>query len=779
VNGVLLRPLPYDNADRLVMVSRDLASGEHTATMQAADGVELAAETDAIEAVVTFTETVVGPMNDIDTPLHVKQARVSANLFDVLGVRPHIGRTFVPEDDIPLPTDADGNLLPDPPPYASVISYGLWQRAYGGDPGALGRAFRLWGRPHVIVGVLPRDFRLLTPAEANIGTDIEVFNAHRVDYASRAREPGDDFWRMIGLLAVDATIDDARAEATVLSAKLRQRDPYARDIGLQLRLEPLHTSVTGPARGTLVVFMGAVVFVLLIACANVANLLLVRGSGRNSEIAVRTAIGAGRGRIVRLLITEAGVLATAGGALGVALAAAVIQAMKALSPAALPRVADIRLDSEVLLFTLAVAILATLVSALLPALSAARPAHASTLGVRGGAVPTRRSQRALVVGEVALSMVLLVGAGLMILTFTELQTMSLGFEPEQVITVTATQGNTSRTLEESLELERALVTEVGALPGVEAAGVVFPVPMNGVYERSAEFARAGTEEDPSAWRRAYFRTVSPEYFDTVGLALRRGRGISPVDTDIDVKTVVIDERLAARHFRGADPVGEHIRVRGMRGEAELYEIVGIVEYSPQWDHRDEQPTMYFHRVQYLSAEISIMARVAGDPALAAAMILDTVHATAPELPADLAPLSWFVDEALVPARFVLVLMTAFSAMALLLAAIGLYAVLAYTVRQQTKEIGIRMALGAQDGALVRSVVRQGTAMAVVGAGLGLVTWSIVGRLLESQLYGVGAMDPLALAATATVLIAVAALASYVPARRAARVDPAEALRSEW
>jgi putative ABC transport system permease protein len=366
----------------------------------------------------------------------------------------------------------------------------------------------------------------------------------------------------------------------------------------------------------------------------------------------------------------------------------------------------------------------------------------------------------------------------MILTFVELQSMSLGFEPDRVITVTATQGNSGRTIESSLELERTLVANVAALPGVEAAGVVFPVPMNGVYDRSAEFAHAGMEEDPAAWSRAYFRTVSPTYFDSVGLTVRAGRGITRADADPEARTVVIDERLAAQHFRGANPIGERIRVRGMRPDADLYEIVGVVEYAPQWDHRDRQPTMYFHRVQYMSAEISVMARVAGDPAAAARMVLDTVRTTAPELPADLAPLSRFVDEALSPTRFVLVLLTAFAGMALLLATVGLYAVLAYGVRRQTREIGIRMALGAEDGALVRRVVGDGTLMAAVGAGLGLIAWSTVGRLLESQLYGVGTMDPRALAATAVVLIAVAALASWVPARRAARVDPAQALRAD-
>ena len=452
--------------------------------------------------------------------------------------------------------------------------------------------------------------------------------------------------------------------------------------------------------------------------------------------------------------------------------------MRSLEPGRLPRAGDIGLDASVLAFTVVVALLATVASGLLPALNASRPAKARTLSVRGGGGPGRRSQHALVVGEVALSMVLLVGAGLMILTFGKLQSMSLGFEPERVITVTATQGNSDRTIESSLELERELIANVAALPGVQAAGVIFPVPMNGVYDRSAEFAQEGMEEDPTAWSRAYFRTISPTYFDSVGLTLRGGRGITRADADIEVRTVVIDERLAAQHFRDRNPIGERITVRGMRSESHPYEIVGVVEYAPQWDHRDEQPTMYFHRVQYLSAEISVMARVAGDPAAAAQMVLRAVRTTAPDLPADLAPLSWFVDEALSPTRFVLVLLTAFSAMALLLAAVGLYAVLAYTVRQQTREIGIRMALGAQDRNLVRTVVGQGTLMAAVGAGIGLVAWAAVGRLLESQLYGVGSMDPRALAVTALVLIGVAALASWVPARRAARVDPAVALRAE-
>ncbi len=777
VNGVLLEPLPYEHAERLLMVSRQAqASGDQTPMAFAADGWEFVEYSSSVDSMVAFSETTVGPMVGADIPRHVKLARVSDNIFDVFGVAPHVGRTFVPEDGTPIPPGPDGQPIPNPPPFSAVISHGLWQRAFGGDIGVLNNVVDIWGTNHLIVGVLPPGFRLELPAEMNVGEDIDVFGVWRTDYPAASREPGADFWRLIGRLAPGARTADAQSEATAFSARLREAHPHHAELGFEMRLDPLHAKVTGPASGTLGVFIGAVGFVLLIACANVANLLLVRGTARRTEIAVRSAMGAGRRRIVRQLVTEAALQALAGAGLGVLLASTTVIAIKSLAPAALPRVEEIRLDGQALAFTLAVAMLATVVSALLPALAAARPG-ASGLNVRGAGGRARTSQRALVVAEVALSMMLLVGAGLMVRTFAELQQMQLGYEPEQVITVTATQGG-SRTLESSLALEDSLVDAVAALPGIEAAGVVFPVPMNGVYDRSAEFARDGSQEDATAWSRAYFRTISPTYFDSVGLSLLRGRGIERHDADLDIDVVVIDERLAARYFAGRNPIGERIQVRGMRPQSDLYEVVGVVEYSPQWDHRDEQPTMYFHRIQYLSAEISVMAKVAGDPTAAAQSVLEAVRTTAPQLPADLAPLAWFVSEALTPTRFVLVLLTAFSALAVILAAVGLYAVLAYTVRQQTQEIGIRMALGAGTTTLVGSVVSQGVRMAVLGVLLGLGSWTVIGGFLESQLYGVTAYDPLALAATAAVLIAVAAAASYVPARRASRVDPVAALSSE-
>jgi putative ABC transport system permease protein len=352
--------------------------------------------------------------------------------------------------------------------------------------------------------------------------------------------------------------------------------------------------------------------------------------------------------------------------------------------------------------------------------------------------------------------------------------MPLGFEPDQVLTVTATQS--SRPREERQAYEAELMRAATAVPGVRSAGIVFPLPMNGLYDRSAEYAMDGREADPTAWTTAYFRTISPTYFETMGLELKRGRPFTEADEVYEVPTVVLDERLAEREFSGRDPIGQPLWVRGMEGDTLRAEIVGVVEYAPQGDHRDARPTMYFPRVFYQSHEVSLVAKIDGDPAAVEGQLAEAIRGVDREFPADLVPMSDFVRDRLARSRFLLTLMQIFGALALGLSAVGLYSVLSYSVRQRTRELGLRLALGAQGPALTGSVLLTGVRLAAIGIGVGLVGALALGQGLRSQLFRVSASDPWALILASVLVLVVAMLASLLPATRAARIDPAVALQ---
>jgi putative ABC transport system permease protein len=769
VHGVLLKGLPYVAADELVMVTTRAGGTSLPRYLSGPDFVELGASARTLSDVAGFLEPTVGPMTGVDRPEHVLTTPVTWNVFHLLGVEPALGRSFNAEDAVPVPPTTD-----PVPPVSAVISHAFWQRSFGGDPTVVGRVVDIWGGATEIVGVLPKDFRATVPPELNVPPSGDVWPAIRWDMTGWSREGR--WLRTIARLAPGASLRRSQQEVDAFAERLRVVHPHHAAEATELRVTSLEAAVAARMSGTLWVLMGAVALVLLIACANVANLLLARGASRAGEMAVRSSLGAGSGRLVRQLLTESAVMAALGGVGGFVLAHAGVTLLQAIRPPELHRLAAVGVDGTVLVFSLIVAVAATLLSGLLPAWHGARAGAGAHLRTRGDLGGARRSRAALVVGEVSLSVVLLVGAGLLVRTFGELQRMPLGFEPERVLTVTATQPSRPRAERQTYEAD--LLRAAQSVPGVVSAGIVFPLPMNGVYERSAEYVLDGRQADPAAWTTAYFRTVSPTYFATMGLEMKRGRGFTEADENYDVPVVILDEHLAQREFSGRDPVGQPLWVRGMEGDTLRAEIVGVVEYAPQWDHRDTRPTMYFPRIFYQSHEVSVVAKMAEGAWAAGARLSDAIRSVDPAFPADLVPMEAYVHDRLARSRFLLILMQTFGGLALALSAIGLYSVLSYSVRQRTREIGLRLALGAERPAVTGDVVWTGVRLAAGGIGLGLLGALAMGHALRAQLFRVHAADPWTLAAATVLVIAVAVAASVIPAVRAAGVDPVVALREE-
>ena len=770
VHGVLIRPLPFEQPDELVMVTSRVGGSELPRFLSGPDFADLSDRSRTLGATAGFLETTIGPMTEVDRPEHVVTTPVTWNLFELLGVEVTLGRGFTVEDAAPVPPDSTAPELPT----SALISHDFWVRSFGADPDVIGSMVHIWGGSTEIVGVLPEGFRLVVPPELNIPPDGDIWRAIRSDFSTWSREGR---WiRTVGRLDRRASLDEAQRELEDFSSSLRATYRHHEAEGTTLRVASLTAAATEPMKGALLLLLTAVGLVLLIACANVANLLLARGAVRANEMAVRASLGAGRARLVRQLLTESAVISFLGVVGGIGLAWVGVELLHAIRPDDLHRLDTVRVDLPVLVFSILLALSSTVLAGLLPALQVSRAGMSDHFRVRGATTVGSRSRDILVVAEVAISVVLLVGAGLLIRSFSELQSMPLGFEPEQVLTVTATQSSRPRAERQAYEAD--LIRAARSVPGVRSAGIAFPLPMNGVYDRSAEYAMDGREMEPGAWTTAYFRTVSPSYFETMGLQLLRGRQFEEVDENHDVPIVILDERLADREFQGRDPVGSALWVRGMEGDTLRARIVGVVEYAPQWDHRDARPTMYFPRVFYQSHEVSVVAKVEGDPAEVSARLSAAIRGVDSTFPSDLVPMESFVRDRLARSRFLLILMQLFGLLALGLTAVGLYGVLSYSVRRRRRELGVRAALGARTASITGGVIRTGLGLAAVGVAIGLVGALALGRALRAQLFRVGVSDPTTLVGACALVLTVAALASLVPALRAARVDPVVALQEQ-
>jgi putative ABC transport system permease protein len=748
VNALLLRPLPYAQPDRLVMVWQDLRARGGPADEWATPGnyVDWRREPGIFKQVSVISgwrPTLTGR----GEPEPIPGEQVTHEYFGVLGVSPALGRGFRQEDDVPNA------------PRVVVIGHDLWQRRFGGDVSIVGQAVTLGGEPHEIIGVLPRGFRPVVAGAA------QMWRPLRLNTATPSR--GSITLRTIARLPDGVTFERAQAGAAALAKQLEAAYPrYNEKTGFNLT--PLHDRVVGEIRPGLLALLGAVAFVLLIACANIANLLLARGSSRGREIAVRVALGAGRARVVRQLLTESLLLAAIGGSAGLLLGVWAVDALVALAPANAPRVNEIGLDGTVFGFAALLTIATGMLFGLVPALQSSRTdvMHGLKDAARGGSGSSgRRLRRGLIVVEIALALVLLTGGGLLLQTFIKLQQANLGFNPSQVLVgfVNPPRASADQVLEKA-----------AALPGVEKAALASVLPLSGDSDTSFMIEgrppAASQSQTPVTW----YRLVSAAYFDAMGMTLRRGRGF---DARESMPSVVINEAFARKYFPGEEPMGRRVRF-GNRPEDPWFTIIGVVADSRVRGAREAALVELFVPYWQLTEPGMNVILKGPAPERFAAPLRQAVASIDRNVPVSgITTLAEIVGGSIEQPRFFATLAVAFAVLALTLAAIGIYGVMAYAVTQRTTEIGVRMALGATPSEVFRLVIGDGLRIAGLGVSLGLAGSFLVGRGLATLLFGVQPQDPLTFSVTVVALLLVAALASFIPARRATRVDPMVALRS--
>ena len=788
-NAVLFRPLPFQDPDELAFVwtrlpktnvARSLVSGP--------DFKDYQTETtrfDGFAGAIAIPGTLTGD----GPPERITNAYVTWNLLSLLGVRPALGRTHVEDDAFPIDPKQFGSPNPDLPPGKVVLSYGLWQRRFGGDSSVIGRTIRMDGWGSEVVGVLPRDFRIYLPADAAMPTNIDAWGVLPSNISDFEREAA--WLTVVTRLKDGVTLEQAQDDMDRLATRLRETHQFHATQNLEIVVAGMHRDVVAHVRPALVALLGAVGFVLLIACANIGNLLLVRASERGREIAVRAALGSGRGRMVAQMLTESLVLAAGGMLLGLLLAWQGIGVIKALSPANLPRIESVSLDARAFLFAAAVAVVAAILFGLAPALRAVRGNLADGLRDRGtdtGGARGNKLRTVLVVSEVTLSLVLLIGAGLMVRSFAKIQNVDPGFQTRNVVTFTVPIPFLKYI---TSQLRASFVNQLGdrlaTIPGVESVGGVTPLPLAGGEQYSVgSYGKIGEADEVYRANKADYKAVLPGYFETMGIALVSGRTFTRGDNeDQALDVAIIDTKLAARVFGRENPLGAQILVDHFNEQTFSMErlpvtVVGVVANVRSASLAVEgRETIYVPYVFQAFLPMTFVVRTAVDPAGLVPRIRAEVDALDRDVPvADLATLESWVTQAMAPTRFLLALSSTFAALALVLAAIGLYGVVSFSARQRTREIGVRVALGASDRDVRRLIIGHGMVVAVVGIVLGLAGSFALTRIVNSYLVGVSATDPVTFAGVPLVLLGVSALASWLPARRATAIDPVQALREE-
>jgi putative ABC transport system permease protein len=788
-NAVLFRALPFKDPQELAFVWTRLAATNVARSLVSGPDFQ-----DYQNQTTQFREfagaiAVQGTLTGDGPPERITNAYVTSNLLNLLGVKPALGRNHVAEDAFPIDPKQFGNPDPKLPPGKVVLSYGLWQRRFGGDPSVIGRTIMMDGWGSVVVGVLPRDFRIYLPADAAMPTNIDAWGVLPSNIGDFEREAA--WLTVVTRLKDGVTLAQAQADMDRLATHLRDTYQFHATQKLQIVVGGMQHDVVEHARPALLALLGAVGFVLLIACANIANLLLVRASERGREIAVRTAIGSGRGRIVAQMLTESLVLAIAGTILGLFVGWAGIRVIKALSPANLPRIESVSLDAGTFAFAAAVTLVAALLFGLAPALRAVRGNLADGLRDRGtdtGGTRGNKLRTVLVVSEITLSLVLLIGAGLMVRSFAAIQRVDPGFEPKNAVTFTAPLPFIKYlTTQSRATFVNQLIDRLATIRGVESVGGVTPLPLAGGEQYSVgSYGRIGESDDQYRANKADYKAVLPGYFEAMKIGLVSGRTLQRSDNEEQALDVaVIDQKFAARLFGAENPLGaqvlvDHFNEKTFSLERLPVTVVGVVANVRSASLAAEsRETIYLPYVFQSFLPLTFVIRTATDPASLMPQIRSEVTALDRDVPvADLATLESWVTGAMAQTRFLLALTGTFAGLALVLAALGLYGVVSFSVRQRTREIGVRVALGASDRDVRRLILGHGMVVAVVGVGLGLVASVALTRVVTSYLVGVSATDPLTFAGVPVVLLGVAALASYLPARRAASIDPVRALHEE-
>jgi len=768
VYAVLLRPLPYKNPSSLIVLN-ETTPKVGTVSVSYPNFLDWRSASRAFSQMAAVHQSDFN-LAGITQPENISGDAVSPNFLSMMGVRPILGRDF----------EASEEKAGTPP--VVLLSYSLWQTHFGGDPSAIGRIITLDGRGFTIIGVLPANYR--APDKTDVMLPIGVWATDNPEAVSERGERGD--MSVVGRLAPRATFEQARAEMEGIAARLASEYPGSND-KFGVRLQPIREAFVGDMKTPVLVLFGAVLFVLLIACANVANLFLVRGASRTKEVALRMALGASKSRVVSQLLTESFVLSLLGGVLGVGLAFAGNRGLAQLISADMLSGADVELNRAVLLFAAGVVVLAAFVFGLAPAMNSAKPDVQAELkeGGRttGGGAAQNRLRGALAIAEISLALVLLVGAGLMMKSLFRLLEVDPGFRPDLVLTM-AIDLRTQQYAKDPAVLNfwQQVLERVRALPGVENAAVGTVVPLTDSHSRSDVTLEGMTAPAPGDYPHPDIHVVSPGYVETLGIRLLRGRSFTEQDTENAPLAGVINAMVARRYFPHEDPLGKRFMFGhpSATNPPKWYTIVGVVSDTKLYGLANPaRLEVYVAYRQNPRNEMRLLVRSTADPAALTSSIREAIHAIDKDQPVfAVATMKQLVSDSVAMRRMTLVLLGLFSGLALILGAIGIYGVISYSVAQRTHDIGIRMALGAPRRDVFRLVVGQGLKLAAIGIAIGIVAAFGLARLMSSLLYGVSTADLETFAGVAILLALVALLASYVPARRAMRVDPMTALRYE-
>jgi len=768
VNTVLLRPLPYANGNRLVMIwEQNRPRARDRNVISPANFLDWREQSQSFQDMSAFYGS---PYNltGLGDPEEVTGMAASTSLFDVLGSHPILGRTFTQEDGVP----GKDNV--------AVLGYPFWQKHFGGDRSVVGKTFVLNSVTITVIGVMPEGFDFFVKENSFIKKAPEFWLP--IVFTARSRVRGGRSLSAVGVLKPGVTVEQARGEMNALGSRLEQQYPDFNK-GWGINLVPLHTQFSGDLKRPLIILLVTVGFVLLIACANVANLLMARSVARQKEFAIRAALGAGRLRIVRQLLTESLLLSLAGCIIGLLVARWGVDALLGISPRDLLSFTSVSLDRRVLGFALALSVLTSVIFGLLPALEASHPNTNESLKEGGRGASVGRGHRVLncfVVAQVALSLMLLIGSGLMIKSLMRLQSVDPGFDADNLLTVSVSLPRAKYAeAPKKIEFFQQLLARVRQLPGVGAAGAASAPPFTGAGAATG-FLIEGQPPLTSAEKPTTdVRVVDQDYFRTMKIPLIKGRTFTDREETQSTHVVIISEALARQHFPNQDPLGKRITV-DMKDENDPCEIVGVVG-DVKWKGLDleTRPMVYWPHSELVYGSLVLVVRSNGDPGSMAAAIQREVRALDRDQPvSDVRTMNQLLADSISRSRFATLLLGIFAVVALLLASLGIYGVMSYAVTQRTNEIGIRIALGATRNNVVLLVLRRGMFLATSGVAIGVVGSLALTRLLAGLLFGVSVTDPSTFGLVPVLLLAIAFLAIYLPARRATRVDPLVALRYE-
>lgn len=774
VNAVLLRPLPYDDPDRLMLVQESLPKlSLQTSAVSAAEFWDYKQGNDVFSNIACFTTENLN-LTGQGEAARIQVARVSASLFPLLGVPSKIGRTFTAEEDSP----GGGGVI--------LISERLWAARFGSDPEISGRIVRLDEKAYTIIGVMPARFQFPS-TDRTFSDSVDLWVPMAMSAEEKSRRAGSFDYGVIGRLKPGVTIEQAQSDIEAVAERMQQEHPetYQGNVQIAASVSGLEQEMVKPVRTVLLVLLGAVGLVLLVGCANVANLLLARSQARVKEMAIRTAVGASSRRLIRQLLTESFLLALLGGGLGLLLASWAIDLIVKFGPSNLPRLLDARVDGRVLLFTIGVSVATGVIFGLAPAIQSSRVNLNESLkesGGRGsGGRASKRMRGALIVFETASALVLLIGAGLLIDSFIRLLRVPPGFNPDGVVVArTSMPANRYPKIELGKAMYQRTLEGIGALPGVEAASVASNLPL--ADDWTIGFRIEG--EDQNTFHTASNTWVSNDYFRAMGIQVLEGRSFTDEDSEGAVLVVVINQAFAHKFWPGEDPIGKRIRWGGFeaRGGVTWLNVTGVVaDVRVSSLENEPLPASYMpiFQVPRTRRNVVFIARTAGDPAALVPAIRERIRSVDEELPVyDVRTMTNVIAESVEQRRFAMLLISIFAAVALLLASAGLYAVMSNLVAQRTREIGIRVAMGATGLDVMKLVVRQGALLTLIGVAVGLLCSFALTRTMESLLFGVSATEPLVFIAVPVLLTGVALVACLVPARRATKVDPMVALRYE-